>query len=191
MSSQAEISKLSSELNSRISREMDEMMNNVSSQIQRAINDAISNQVLPQIQNVIMAESGHVTRKGWNVPAERPEPNPEVQRNLNAKNKSRNEQDNGHRNGDLPSYNVHDTSTLGGRSRGNITALEHRSGELHMCPETKDTRKPRESCPKKAFKLSNQGHAIKEGSVDSHNSDQNYDTRRNVSCNHATIGKMS
>ena len=55
MSSQAEINRLSSELNSRISRQMDEMMNNVSSQIQRAINDAISNQVLPQIQNVIMA----------------------------------------------------------------------------------------------------------------------------------------
>ena len=37
--SQAEINKLSSELNSRISREMDEMMNSVSSQIQRAISD--------------------------------------------------------------------------------------------------------------------------------------------------------
>ena len=47
MSSQTEINRLSSEVNSRISREMDEMMNNVSSQIQRAINDAISNQVLP------------------------------------------------------------------------------------------------------------------------------------------------
>ena len=62
MSSQDEINRLSSELNSRISREMDEMMNNVSSQIQRAINDK-SNQVLPQIQNVIMAGSGRVTRK--------------------------------------------------------------------------------------------------------------------------------
>ena len=39
----AEINRLSSELNSRISREMDEMMNSVSVQIQRAINDAISN----------------------------------------------------------------------------------------------------------------------------------------------------
>ena len=55
VSSQAEINKLSSELNSRISREMDEMMNSVSIQIQRAMNDAISNQVLPQIQNVIWA----------------------------------------------------------------------------------------------------------------------------------------
>ena len=33
----AEINRLSSELNSRISREMDEMMNNVGSQIQRAL----------------------------------------------------------------------------------------------------------------------------------------------------------
>ena len=44
--SSAEINRLSSELNSRISREMDEMMNSVSVQIQRAINDAISNQVI-------------------------------------------------------------------------------------------------------------------------------------------------
>ena len=48
--SQAEINKLSSELNSRISREMDVMMGSVSSQIQRAISDAINNQILPQIQ---------------------------------------------------------------------------------------------------------------------------------------------
>ena len=42
-------------------------MNSVSVQIQRAIKDAISNQVLPQIQNVIMAGSGHATGKRWNV----------------------------------------------------------------------------------------------------------------------------
>ena len=108
VSSQAEINKLSSELNSRISREMDEMMNSVSVQIQRAINDAISNKVLPQIQNVILAGSGRVTRKGWDAPVERPETNPEVQRNLNVRNNSRNEQDEGHQNGDFPSYNVHD-----------------------------------------------------------------------------------
>ena len=79
--SSAEINRLSSELNSRISREMDEMMNSVNVQIQRAISDAISTQVLPQIQNVIMAGSGHGIRKGWDIPSERPEPNPEVQRN--------------------------------------------------------------------------------------------------------------
>ena len=66
--SQAEINKLSSELNSRISREMDEKMSNVSSQIRRALNEAINTQVLPQIQSVMMAESGRVTKKGWDVP---------------------------------------------------------------------------------------------------------------------------
>ena len=108
VSSHAEINKLSSDLNSRISREMDEMMNSVSVQIQRAINDAISNQVLPQIQNVILAGSGRVTRKGWDVSAERPKINSEVQRNLNARNNLRNEQDEGHQSGDFPSHNVHD-----------------------------------------------------------------------------------
>ena len=52
-SSQAEINRLSSELNSIISREMDEVMNSVSVQLQRAIDDAISYQFLPQIQNAI------------------------------------------------------------------------------------------------------------------------------------------
>ena len=110
VSSQAEINKMSSELNSRMCREMDEMMNSVSVQIQRAINDAISNQVLPQIQNVILAGSGRVTRKGWDVSAERPEINHEKQRNLIARNNLRNEQDECHQNGDLPSHNVHDTN---------------------------------------------------------------------------------
>ena len=48
--SQAEINKLSSELNSRISREMDVMMDSVSSQIQRAISDAINNQICPRFK---------------------------------------------------------------------------------------------------------------------------------------------
>ena len=62
----AENNRLLYELNSRISREMemDEMTNSVSVQIQRTINDAISSKVLPQIQNAIMAGSGHVTQKG-------------------------------------------------------------------------------------------------------------------------------
>ena len=105
----AEINRLSSELNSRISREMDEMMNSVSVQIQRAISDAISTQVLPQIQNAIMAGSGHGTRKGWDVPSERPELNSEVQRNLNAKNISRNEQGGNQSDNDFPGLNVHDS----------------------------------------------------------------------------------
>ena len=109
--SSAEINRLSSELNSRISREMDEMMNSVSVQIQRTINDAISTQILPQIQNAIMAGSGHGTRKRWGVPSERPELNSEVQRNLYAKNNSRNEQDENQLNNDYPDLNVHDSET--------------------------------------------------------------------------------
>ena len=88
MNSQAEINRLSSELNSRISREMDEMMSNVSSQIQTAINEAISTQVLPQTQNVIMAGSGRETRRGWEASVERPEINAEVQANSNVKTNS-------------------------------------------------------------------------------------------------------
>ena len=107
--SSAEINRLSSELNSRISREMDEMMNSVSVQIQRAISDAISTQVLPQIQIAIVAGSGHGTRKGWDVPSERPDLISEVQRNLNAKNNLRNEQDENQLNNDYPDLNVHDT----------------------------------------------------------------------------------
>ena len=115
--SSVEINRLSRELNSRISQEMEEMINSVSVQIQRAINDAINNQVLPQIQNVIMAGSGHVTKKGWNVPAERPEPYPEVQRNLDTRNNLRNEQDEGNQNGDLPRHNVYDMVTVVGNGQ--------------------------------------------------------------------------
>ena len=102
--SQAEINKLSSELNSRISREMDEMMNSVSSQIQRAISDAIHNQVLPQIRNVIMAGSGQETRRGWERPDERPESYSEVQHNAKAKTTLNSER------GDKTYCNVHDNS---------------------------------------------------------------------------------
>ena len=101
--SQAEINKLSSELNSRISREMDEMMNSVSSQIQRAISDAIHNQVLPQIQNVIMAGSGQETRRGWERSDEGPEGYSEVQYNAKAKTTLNSEH------GDKAHRYVHDT----------------------------------------------------------------------------------
>ena len=77
INSAAEINRLSSELNSRLSREMDEMMSSVNAQIQRPISYAISNQVLPQIQSAIKASSGHLTQNCWNVPAERPELNSE------------------------------------------------------------------------------------------------------------------
>ena len=89
--SSAEINRLSSKLNSRISREMDEMMNSVNVRIQRAISDAISNQVLPQIQNVIMAGSGHLTKRGWTVPAEKPEINHEDYRSEKTKSNFRRE----------------------------------------------------------------------------------------------------
>ena len=100
--SQAEINKLSSELNSRISREMDVMMDSVSSQIQRAISDAINNQVLPQIQNVIMAGSGQETRRGWERSDERPESYSEVQCNAKTRTTLNNEH------GDKTNRNVHD-----------------------------------------------------------------------------------
>ena len=105
----AEINRLSSELNSRISREMDEMMSNVDTLIQRAINEAISSQVLPQIQNVIMAGSGRETRRGWEVPVERSEANAEEQRIPNAKADCRNEQNDGYQSGGPSARHVHDT----------------------------------------------------------------------------------
>ena len=107
--SQIEINRFSSELNSRISREMDEMMNSVSSQIQRAINDAINNQVLPQIQNVIMAGSGQETRRGWERSVERPEIYSEVQHNLKAKTNHSSEQSENHRKGEKTQRDVHDS----------------------------------------------------------------------------------
>ena len=71
------------------------MMISVSVQIQRAISDAISyaidNQVLPQTQNAFKAGSGHVTQKGWNVPAERPEYIAEDYRNEKIRSNSRSE----------------------------------------------------------------------------------------------------
>ena len=60
--SSAGINRLSSELNSRLSRELDEMMGSVNTQIQRAISDAISNQILPQIQTSLNVGSGHLTQ---------------------------------------------------------------------------------------------------------------------------------
>ena len=111
MNSQAETNKLSSELNSRISREMDEMMSSVSSQIQRSINEAINSQILPQIQNVMIAGSGRETRRGWETSVERPEVNSEAQPNSKVKNNPRNEQNDDHRIGEYNNRNVHDMVT--------------------------------------------------------------------------------
>ena len=110
--SQVEINRLSSELNSRIFREMDEMMNSVSSQIERAINEAITSQVLPQIQNVMMAGSGIETRRGWETSVERPEFHPEIQQNPKTKTNLNNEQSENRRKGDMTQRNVHDRWVL-------------------------------------------------------------------------------
>ena len=110
--SSAEINRLYSSLYSRISRDMDEMMTSVSVQIQRAINDAISNQVLPQIQNVIKAGSGQLTKNAWNAPSERPEVNSDVPRNSGTRNNMRSELDQDLQYGDQYSLNAHDSHTL-------------------------------------------------------------------------------
>ena len=90
--SSAEINRLSSELNSRLSRELDDMMSSVNTQIQRAINDAISGQIIPQIQSVLNAGSGQSTLNKWNVPSERPEVNSEETYGEKAKKSNRSEQ---------------------------------------------------------------------------------------------------
>ena len=82
----------------------------VSVQIQRAISDAISNQVLPQIQNVIKAGSGQLTKKAWNVPSERPEANSEVPLNPGMRNNMRNEQDHDCQYDEQFSHIAHDKS---------------------------------------------------------------------------------
>ena len=85
-------------------------MNSDSVQIQTAINDAISNQVLSQIQNAIMAGSGHVTRRGWNVPAERPETNSENLRNVGTRDNSRSEHVQNCQNDDQSNHNAYDNA---------------------------------------------------------------------------------
>ena len=100
--SSAEINRLSSELNSMLSRELDEMMGSVNSQIQRAICDAISIQILPQIQTALSAGSGRLTQIMWNLPSERPEINPKETHGEKNKKNTRCEQRNDYRNGDQP-----------------------------------------------------------------------------------------
>ena len=78
VNSSAEINRLSSELNSRLSRELDEMMSSVNTQIRRATSDAISSQILHQIQTALNAGSGQMTQNRWNIPSERPEMNSEA-----------------------------------------------------------------------------------------------------------------
>ena len=47
-----------------------------------------------------MAGSGHMTKKGWNVPAERPETNPEGLRSEKARNDLRSEHTQGRQHND-------------------------------------------------------------------------------------------
>ena len=89
--SRAEINRLSSELNSRLSRDLDEMISSVNTQIQRAISDAINSQVLPQTQSALISGSGRLTQDRSNVPVERPEINSERFCNEKLKGNSRSE----------------------------------------------------------------------------------------------------
>ena len=110
--SSAEINRLSSELNSRLSRELDEMMGSVNTQIQRAISDAISNQILPQIQTALSAGSGHLTHNRWNVPSERPEFNLEEAYGEKVKKNTRCEQRNGYQSGSQPNLRAYDSTLV-------------------------------------------------------------------------------
>ena len=109
--SSAEINKLSSELNSRLSRELDDMMCSVNSQIQRAISDAISNQVLPQIQSALSAGSGHMTQNRWDIPSERPEINSEGLQKTNPKDSSTSKHNHDHQNDGGINLNAYDMVT--------------------------------------------------------------------------------
>ena len=108
--SSAEINRLSSELNSRLSRELDEMMGSVNTEIQRAISDAISNQILPQIQTALNVGSGHFTQNRWNVPSERPEINSEKTYGEKAKENARCELRTDYQIGSQPNLRAYDNT---------------------------------------------------------------------------------
>ena len=105
--SSAEINRLSSELNSRLSRELDEMMGSVNTQIQRAISDAKGNQILPQIQTALNAGSEYLTQNRWNVPSECPEINPEETYGEKTKKNTRCEQRIDYQNGSQPNLRAY------------------------------------------------------------------------------------
>ena len=128
--SSVEINRLSSELNSRISREMDEMMNSVSVQIQRAINEAISSQILPQIQNAVMAGSGQLTKERWNVPAERPEGYSEILQNLEPRNNSKSKQTNDRPKDGFTSTNSRAYDMVTGENESPIEVPEFLTGRM-------------------------------------------------------------
>ena len=71
--SRSEFSKISGELNQRITQEMNYFMCSVSTHIQSAINEAISDQVRRQIQATLRSGSGRVPDRRWEAPVRRPE----------------------------------------------------------------------------------------------------------------------
>ena len=126
--SSAEINRLSSELNSRLSRELDDMMSSVNTQIQRAINDAISGQIIPQIQSALSAGSGQSTLNKWNIPSERPEANSEETYSEKAKKSNRSEQRFDCQNGSQPNLRAYDMVT--GDNESPIEAPEFLTGRM-------------------------------------------------------------
>ena len=124
----AEINRLSSELNSRLSRELDDMMISVNTQIQRAIKDAISGQILPQIQSVLNAGSGQSTLNEWNVRSERPEVNSEEIYGEKAKKSNRSEQRFDYQNGSQSNLRAYDMVT--GDNEFPIKAPEFLTGRM-------------------------------------------------------------
>ena len=106
--SSAEIKKLSSELNTRLSKELDEMMSSVNAQIQRAFSDAISDQILPQIQSVLNAGLGQPTLNRWNAPSERPEMNSEEAYGEKTKKNNRSERRCDYQFGSQPNLRAYD-----------------------------------------------------------------------------------
>ena len=108
----AEINKLSSELNSRLSRELNEMMSSVNTQIQRAISGSISSRILPQIQTALNSGSGRLTQDRWNIPAERPETNSELFCNEKSRGNSRNEPNSDRPNDGALNTCAYDTSKI-------------------------------------------------------------------------------
>ena len=69
-------------------------------------------------------------------------------------------------------------NTFGRRIGENTTVVSHWSSGLQRKPEAKNTRKSKENRPKTGFKPSNQDHIVKKSSVDSQNSEQDYDKIR-------------
>ena len=59
----SEFSKLSGELNQRITEEMSDFMSTVSSQIQKARNEAISDQIFIPIQATLNCGQGHIPER--------------------------------------------------------------------------------------------------------------------------------